>query len=262
MKIIIDDRERELYDRMYSIVHTEGHVTNIQLVKRIIPLGDILIETDEDKPVAIIERKSLTDLLASIKDGRYDEQSHRLLHSCEIHPHNIIYLIEGQMSTLRSIMEKKIVYSAITSLQYFKGFSVYRTMSMAETAEWIIWTANKIDRELVKGKPPAYLTKNSNTVLNATDIATMQPSYVQFVKKVKRDNITPDNMGEILLTQIPGISSITAAAIMKHFDTFPLLLIELGKNPQCLNNITIDNGGKSRKLSKTVLENIVHYLRI
>ena len=72
MKVIIDEREQSLYEKCYSIVHLDGNCTNVQLSKKVIPLGDILINTDEDKPVCIIERKSLTDLLASIKDGRYE----------------------------------------------------------------------------------------------------------------------------------------------------------------------------------------------
>ena len=43
----------------------------------------------------IIERKSLSDLIASIKDGRYNEQSYRLIHSSGLYRHHIVYLIEG-----------------------------------------------------------------------------------------------------------------------------------------------------------------------
>ena len=42
-------------------------------------------------------------------------------------------------------------------------------------------------------------------------------SYSSFVKKKKSDNITPENFGEIVLTQITGISDKTAVIIMKEF---------------------------------------------
>jgi ERCC4-type nuclease len=48
--------------------------------KKVITLGDIHFVNDE-KEVLIIERKSLSDLIASIKDGRYEEQSYRLINS-------------------------------------------------------------------------------------------------------------------------------------------------------------------------------------
>ena len=292
MKVIIDEREQSLYEKCYSIVNLDGNCTNVQLSKKVIPLGDILINTDEDKPVCIIERKSLSDLLASIKDGRYEEQSHRLLHASGLVPHNIIYIIEGTTGQLRSIMEKRIVYSSIASLNFFKGFSVFRTNSVQETAEMIIWISDKIDRNFTKGMIPAYLRPvvnsvaniapaniapaniapanattvpaielgESNSAVDTSIVDTSSQSYVNFVKKVKKDNITPDNIGEILLSQIPGISSVTAQAIMKIYPSFPRLIQELEKNPDCLNNTSYILNGKSRKISKACIESVKRYL--
>ena len=276
MKVIIDEREQSLYEKCYSIVHTEGNCTNVQLSKKVIPLGDILINTDEDKPVCIIERKSLSDLLASIKDGRYEEQSHRLLHASGLVPHNIIYIIEGLTSNLRSLMEKKIVYSSITSLNFFKGFSVFRTNSVQETAEMIVWISDKIDRNFTKGIIPAYLkqlpqsviplivdttiTEELQNVVCTPILDSTAPPYSNFVKKVKKDNITPENIGEILLSQIPGISSVTAQAIMKLHPSFPRLIQELEQNPECLNNTSYESNGKTRKISKACIESIKRFL--
>ena len=78
--------------------------------------------------------------------------------------------------------------------------------------------------------------------MDAVNHATPELSgsnYCTVVKKVKKDNVTPDNIGEIILCQIPGISSVTAMAIMKHFNTFPKLIEELQKNSQCIENTTI-----------------------
>ena len=80
--------------------------------------------------------------------------------------------------------------------------------------------------------------------------------YSNFVKKVKKENITPENIGEIVLSQIPGISAITATAIMKKFSTFPKLLASLQENPQCMDDIMLETAGKSRKISKSSVENI------
>ena len=45
----------------------------------------------------IVERKTGSDLASSIIDGRYEEQSYRLLHSGDLIPHSVIYLIEGEI---------------------------------------------------------------------------------------------------------------------------------------------------------------------
>ena len=92
MKVIIDERERELYEKCYNIVQANN--TYVVLSKEVLPLGDIFITTDEEKHVMLIERKTIQDLLASIKDGRYEEQSYRLTHSSGLPPHSILYIIE------------------------------------------------------------------------------------------------------------------------------------------------------------------------
>ena len=63
--------------------------------------------------------------------------------------------------------------------------------------------------------------------------------YCHVVKKVKKDNITQENIGEIILCQIPGISSITAIAIMKHFNHFTHFMEEITKDFSCIENLTI-----------------------
>jgi len=270
MKIIVDEREHALYDKLDIKLSSLKTPSFAILEKSILPLGDILIETDEGKKVMLIERKTYTDLLASIKDGRYEEQSYRLIHSSGFPMHSVVYLLEGLFSQLRTPLEKKIVYSAMTSLHFFKGFSLYKTSTVDETAEWLIYTADKIDREFGKGRIPYYLTQTFAGTLRLRDqeytnntTTKEEPSgsnYCSVVKKVKKDNVTPENIGEIVLCQIPGISSVTAMAIMSNFTSFNHFIQELQSNPQCIDTITVTSNGKVRKISKTSLENIRQYL--
>jgi ERCC4-type nuclease len=269
MKIIIDERETALHNQCQTLL-VNGLLPNIILEKKVLALGDILLRTNDDKDILLVERKSFSDLLSSIKDGRYEEQSYRLLNSGEFLPHSIFYLLEGMFSQLRGPHDKKIILSVMTSLQYFKGFSVCRTSSVYESAELIISMADKIDRELAKGKHPYFKTapylRNSSVVGEnfenemslASDITSA--NYCTVVKKVKKDNITPENIGEIILCQIPGISSVTAIAIMKNFNGFPNFIDELQKNPACIENISIETNGKTRKINKSSIDNIRRFL--
>lgn len=257
MKIFIDERESFLYEKCQSMNQT----TTIQLFKKVLPLGDILICADDDKELVLIERKSLADLLASIKDGRYEEQSYRLTHSSGFHTHNILYIIEGMFSQLRTPLEKKMIYSAMTSLNFFKGFSATRTCSLQETAEMILSIADKIERENGKGKTPHFSNKTDEDVVFLENTVTTTPAnYCTVVKKTKKDNITAENIGEIILCQIPGISSITAITIMKQFSSFPHLIEELKTNPLCLDDIVIETNGKTRKINKSSIQNIKLFL--
>jgi ERCC4-type nuclease len=291
MQIILDAREHSLIEKWPSIT---GQLTNMTVEQLL--LGDASIRRD-GREILLFERKSLTDLLASIKDGRYEEQSHRLIHTSGLNPHNIIYVVEGVFSTLRNPADKKIILSAMTSLSYFKGFSVFRTSTVVETAELIAAMTSKIGKELDKGKPvPEYYKIQGFTesvvhspTLNirsgiaqkeedgeaATPLVTEMiqggnsseaiPSYSTFVKKAKRDNITPENIGEILLCQIPGISSHIAKSILSNFDGSFLKLIEdIKTQPEKLNTIFVEtsNGdGKRRKLSSAVTQSILLFLR-
>jgi ERCC4-type nuclease len=292
MKVIIDEREIDLFEKCEMLIRSSPLPSSIQLSKEVLDLGDILIKTDDDKDVLLIERKSFQDLLASIKDGRYEEQSYRLLHSSGFPPHSVFYLIEGMFSQLRAPIEKKIITSAITTLQFFKGFSVHRTSTVHESAEWVIQFADKIERNFCKGVVPYYLTRpflkyftrhggdvksvhmENSTINQCEDVSnetthnengptrpTETPAdYCHVVKKVKKENVTPENIGEIILCQIPGISSVTAIAIMKHFKHFTHFIEELTKNPACIENMTTETNGKIRKISKKSIESIKTYL--
>ena len=205
MRLIIDHREHDLIEKCQQILDINPNYTRVETDS--LPIGDILMKTDECKDVLIIERKTLQDLLASIKDRRYEEQSHRLKHASGFAPHNVFYLIEGMFSTLRTPLEKKLVISAMASLSYFKGFSVIRTSGLQETADVLIHMADKIDRNFMDGKLPWYLVRPSaqapaeniflcdnprNSVEEQPLINNAEkPSYSGLVKKVKKENITP-----------------------------------------------------------------------
>lgn len=268
MKIIIDERETALYEKCYSLILSQTKATCIELIKEVLPIGDIILKTDDDKDVMIIERKTYSDLFASIKDGRYEEQSYRLLNASGFPPHSIIYLLEGLTSQIDS-NQKKLLYSTMTSLQYFKGFSIQRTYNISDTAEWLLIVADKIERNFNKGIIPYYLTSpfqrifcNTNEVKESIEEnkTVSNENYCNYVKKTKKDNINPGNIGEILLSQIPNISSTTAIAIMNNFENFPDLLNKLQQDSSLLDNIYYETNGKKRKISKLSIENIKKYL--
>lgn len=275
MNLKIDVREAELLKKCQTNIEMIANFKELNLIPEQLPLGDIIIN-DGSKDLVIIERKSLSDLAASIKDGRYEEQSYRL-NGLPHHNHNIIYLIEGDFNKFNSFkdrIDKLTLYSALTSINYFKGFSVWRTTSIEETALMVCNMAYKIGKEIGKGKMPFYSnnlsvsndstavdTVTSVTAAVAVAVAT-DKDYCAVVKKVKKDNITGDNIGEIMLCQIPGISSASALAILLKFKTLPALIKAIDTDETCMNSITTtDANGKSRKISKTAIATIIQFLK-
>ena len=172
--------------------------------------------------------------------------------------------------------EKLTMYSAIFSLNYYKGFSVIRTFSLEESAIFICNSLIKLSKErsnkkafynnnLIKSVNKVEEKSNNELKNEYTEIEECNEvndkDYVNVVKKVKKENITPDNIGEIMLCQIPGISSVTALSIMDKFKTLPNLLKELEKDEKCLKDISNTNvKGQTRKINKTCAVNIIKYL--
>jgi ERCC4-type nuclease len=266
MKIIVDERETALYG---LLIQQPRDDKKPQIEKRVIPLGDILFTSDDESiTYQIIERKSVADLLASVKDGRYAEQSYRL-GNCFPNRHNIVYLIEGQVRD----HDKKLVFACMASLNYFKGFSITRTVSLAETAQYIEITADKIARELSKGTSPA-TTSPASTNADITSITTTHEiptevagptnaetqDYCSVVKVAKKANITRENIGQLMLMQIPGISSTISGEIMRPFATFAAFIDHLRSEPAYLDTIVLESSGKKRKLGSNVVAAIRDYL--
>lgn len=253
MKLFIDYRETKLIEACKILIEGSEKFKDIIILSENLLLGDIIIRDNDNIDLLIIERKTINDLTASIKDGRYSEQSLRLK-SLELHNHNIIYLIEGNIG----FNNKQVVYSSMFSINYFKGFSLYRSYDIDESAYIICNAFIKIQKEKIK--EPYYKTIITNE-LNENTTEKKDIPYCSVIKKKKSDNITPENFGEIILTQLPGISSITAIAIMKEYKTFNNLLSALKENKDVLTNFTYENDKKQkRKLNKTVLKNIFDYL--
>ena len=280
MIIKLDKREQELITHINNLILSVPSFKDLKVVVENLHLGDIIISDDIDEKL-IIERKSVNDLLSSIKDGRYEEQSYRL-NGLEHHNHNIIYLIEGdvnKMNRFNSKVDKTTLYSAIFSLNYYKGFSVIRTFNIEETALFICNSTCKI----IKSKKNAYYQNNQIINLNEeskineeensldkigktdetekTEEIQNTKNYINVIKKVKKDNITPDNVVEIMLCQIPGISSVTAIAIMDKFKSLDNLLRCIQDDEKCMKDISyINTKGQTRKINKNCLETISKFL--
>jgi crossover junction endonuclease MUS81 len=251
MLIKIDVREQNLINECNNLLNNYENIT-IEIVT--LDIGDIILYDDNNNEIMIIERKTLNDLASSIKDGRYKEQGYRLS-NCSLHNHNIFYLIEGNLSSYNNNnrfnrIDKKTLLSAFVSITYFKGFSLYRTNNLTETAECILSYANKIQKD--KNQKCYYNNEKNNDIIPET--------YVNVCSRVKKNNITLDNIGAIMLSQIPGVSTNVAEKIMQEYKTIGNLIEHLKENQEILNTIKIGKDDKLRKISKTTILNINKFL--
>ena len=82
--------------------------------------------------------------------------------------------------------------------------------------------------------------------------------YVSTLKTKKKDKLTPENINIVLLSQIPGISTVTAKALLEVYPSLYTLTTALKENKECLKTFTY--GEKKRKLSKSCIENLCAFL--
>ena len=279
----MDVRERDLIPRL-SFLMAAKNTHQIQTSNSSLVLGDIVLSMSSDpkdeNELVIIERKSVADLMASIKDGRYDEQAYRLSGQASCPNHNIIYLIEGT-ARFKNETDRAIFQSAIFSIIYYKGFSVMHSTSLDDTA-YIVWNmANKIHREQAKKKKVPYhvILEKREQIEDKTEEKGDQEeiegqiegtneavkgntmAYCSVIKKVKKENINADNIAAIMLSQVPGVSSAIATAICGTYKTIPQLVGALQENPKCLEGFAMNDSvkNKPRKISKSVIAKIEEY---
>ena len=272
--IIIDFREKEI------IYHCQ--LQNEKIKVENLHLGDIRIDK------LLIERKTINDLAASIVDGRYKEQSIRLMKALE-EGFQVFYFIEGNIDLYTGKIKKTTLVSSIYSLTQ-KGFQVITTKNSKETAFFIIQFAEKMkkmndthkDKEYKKesnketqketkreNEEPS--TSNDSNISNETNKETLSDplhnhdtecqckchinsEMESIVTKKKNKQITRENISIFMLCQIPGISNATAKRIVDKYGHISDLMIALKSNP-----IDVDENGK--KFNKNIIKNLNDYLR-
>ena len=227
--VIVDSRECELINQLKIIL---GDKMEESIKIESLHLGDIQIS---DK--IIIERKQWSDLASSIIDGRYKEQSARLLQAKE-EGYSIYYFLEGNLDLYKPHgISKDTLRSCVFSLTYEKGFFVIITKSTRDSAEYIL----KFDEKM---------KKNTTTSITNT-----------MITKKKNSQITKENISELMLCQIPGISTTTSRIILNHFNTIQDIIIELNKNDVLFEEFVYLKDNKEKKLNKNIIQSLNHFLR-
>ena len=236
MKLLVDNREPRGLKELLSI-RLEDKVEFLNL-----EIGDFQIIDNSKNVVLLVERKSYEDLICSIKDGRYSEQSYRL-NEYPLDNHKIYYLIEGETTNFinkSNQTEVKMLFSSIFSLSFLKEFSIIKCNGWLESAEFLIRFFEKIEN------------------LKITNNETKD--YTSVIKSSKKSNITKDNINEVMLMQIPGISSTVSNQLMNEYHSIFNLVNQLREDENCLNNFKIKTKNSERKISKTIISNVKEFL--
>lgn len=204
--LTVDNREKALI----SLLKVPFTLENLDV-------GDFLFRVDDELSV-IIERKSLTDLGASIVDGRYREQKKRLLASGAA---KILYLFEGRFDTYKGSVSSSTLYSAMVNCVLRDEIGILHSESVEHSAELIENIFKKLGQYKVgSGCKVSY----QETVLHQR----------------KNKNLDAKGCYVAQLTQIPGISNKSALAIAADLPSMSELIDTLEANPEYLREFKVN----------------------
>ena len=192
--IILDTREKKIIEELTK------QEDSVPFTTQQLDIGDIWIKND--LCCVVIERKTITDMYASIKDGRYKEQKARLLTSS-----NCLYIVEND--TIHT--KDKVLSSVYINTMLRDRIPICFTNGVCETVKLIL----NIFKKLID-KPDRFVRNNVKAYVDC-----IQP------KTQKINNITPQVCFINQLSQIPRISTKTAKKIAEHHSSMNDLITSL-----------------------------------
>ena len=173
LRIVVDEREKKsgIPDLLRAI--------GINLEVKTLPVGDYIVA-----PETIVERKSVSDLISSVFDGRLFDQCNRLK---EHFAHPVI-LMEGNVEEIEQIVENPLVfYGAISAVAIDFKIPIIPTPNATHSAKMLISMCSRKDS--LKGP---------------------------FLKKIKKsDDVTRQQLS--VLCSLPGIGEKLATRMLTKF---------------------------------------------
>lgn len=124
MKLHIDNRE--------PMVLKEWLVANIEMecIFGNLPAGDFEFKSATGNSHLLIERKEISDLCSSLRDGRFDDQKQKLSATVADEPRPIAFLIEGDYAQHEM---SNTIESIMLTTRFRDGFFVLQSKSIQDT---------------------------------------------------------------------------------------------------------------------------------
>lgn len=219
--ITIDYREKKLITKLKDV--------NFKIEN--LPIGDILIslEDSENKIYKqfVIERKTQSDMLSSISDGRYKNQKSRMLDYRKDNDGSIIliYLIEKGRSKF-ALREKNLLRGIYTSLVAKYHIYLLFSENITDTAKYIKMLAKKISEE----------SEEKNIIIGGK-------KNIKNTMKRRGATINKKNFDYSVLNLIPTIGEKKATLLIEEFGNINKIKKALEEDIQCqsINKKNIEN---------------------
>ena len=175
LRIVVDEREKK--SGIPGLLKGIG----INLEIKTLPIGDYIVA-----PETVVERKTISDLVSSVFDGRLFDQCNRL----KEHYQFPILLIEGDIDKIEELTENPFIfYGAISSVAIDFKIPVIPTPNASHTSKLLISMCSRND----SSKGP-------------------------FIKKIRKSNDLQKQQLSMLCS-LPGVGEKTAIRMLEKFGT-------------------------------------------
>jgi ERCC4-type nuclease len=252
----IDNRE-QFRDRLSTSIRNIDKHANALITIETLPVGDFLFEWNGE-PVLVIERKTLADYAASIRDGRHREQKRRLYETYG--RGRVLFIIEGDMTDDRQYSARftkvpmDTLVSSIVNTLLRDNMHVFHTASDHETIEFL----TLVYKKLAKGID---FIKEDGICKSAEKAST---DYLfDPTKTIKNTQLTPQRTFQLMLQCIPGVSSKVSERIIGVHTSMPDFLSHLQSfNTYDETVAYVETIGSGRKIPRPTAQRVVDYLGI
>jgi ERCC4-type nuclease len=206
--VTVDVKERFDYSELQSLI-TASTKKPTRVETKQMDVADIRISVDGGKStIMFLERKTLPDLAASLRDGRYAEQKIRQLAESDTRFKGYVIERTGPLgSQHRGSVGVKQFYGVLASLSVKSQMQTYVTNSSSETLQLIA----SLCKKLLDVAASASDDDTSDAGVETASYYERAVKHAQQTTKAK--NVTPELCYKLQLAQIPGISVNYAACI-------------------------------------------------
>ncbi|KDD74336.1 hypothetical protein H632_c1391p0, partial [Helicosporidium sp. ATCC 50920] len=158
----------------------------------------------------VLERKSVTDLLASIRGRARFATQKKALAQCG-RP-NVLFLLEGDVDTLSNASDQKAIKTAIAECEFVHGFQVLRTRG---TGYQDTFRRLQILTQAVEAQCRARPSSGATSPRAC-------PTWAEFVDRVtaaRREVVTLQDMWTCMLGTVSGVGAEAARAVAAAYPT-------------------------------------------
>lgn len=240
LECVVDSREQSLIQDIQAI--------NMSISVKMLPLGDVIIQKkDEEEILLMIERKSVRDLVQSLKDGRHHDQRRRWLEFLQDSPNSCVSLwIEGDlMGTEMDDTIKSSLLNSLFRMQSKHNIIIHHARTRNAFVKSLEMVFNKLEKE------PYHLL--SSPMENGRTNTNM--------RHYKKSAHSEETYWNDCLCIVPGVSPSIAQKISELFPTLRSFVQQTINDPQQtytqLSQLKItDKRRLGEKLSQKIIQHI------